>query len=382
MTVESATYIDTLDPTLPLSGDPKSEGDNHLRLIKQVLQNTFPNINAAVGATDEQLNALQGLTGRTNMIINPHGSIQQETMTPITTATAYFADQWLLGVAGSGFGVQAGVTSDRTVTAFDLSHMWTKTTSAKGSLAAGDGVVFIQPLEGSYTRRLFYGTSAAKGSWLRWRASSTQAGTASVSIRNGANDRSFVQSFAVTTVPTDYSLFVPGDTTGTWATGSTAPSGANVGFCHAAGSTGQTSTLGAWQAGNFFAANTQSNMLDTVNRQLNITDVQWSQSSVLLPFEVIDYQQELAKCQRYWDIVYIAVRSNVSGAGALTSSGVYWSEKRAVPSATQIAAGISSNISSSGLSVVRQNGGRFEIVAAGAGDNYVLDRTFALSARF
>lgn len=38
MGVESATKISQLNPAWPLGSDPKSEGDNHLRLIKDVLQ--------------------------------------------------------------------------------------------------------------------------------------------------------------------------------------------------------------------------------------------------------------------------------------------------------------------------------------------------------
>jgi hypothetical protein len=43
MGLESATSITGLDQTWPPSGDPKSQGDDHLRLIKKVLQLTFPN---------------------------------------------------------------------------------------------------------------------------------------------------------------------------------------------------------------------------------------------------------------------------------------------------------------------------------------------------
>lgn len=42
--------------------DPKSEGDDHVRGIKNVLKNTFPNINAAVTATATELNILDGVT--------------------------------------------------------------------------------------------------------------------------------------------------------------------------------------------------------------------------------------------------------------------------------------------------------------------------------
>lgn len=42
MPLESATYLSGLDPANPDGLDNKSEGDNHLRLIKSVLQATFP----------------------------------------------------------------------------------------------------------------------------------------------------------------------------------------------------------------------------------------------------------------------------------------------------------------------------------------------------
>lgn len=41
MPVESATFVDDLDASQPPGTDPKSQGDNHLRLIKEVLKNTF-----------------------------------------------------------------------------------------------------------------------------------------------------------------------------------------------------------------------------------------------------------------------------------------------------------------------------------------------------
>jgi hypothetical protein len=63
MGLESATYISQLVETNPVGAtDPKSQGDDHIRLIKAVLKNTFPNINAAVNASDEEINFLVGLT--------------------------------------------------------------------------------------------------------------------------------------------------------------------------------------------------------------------------------------------------------------------------------------------------------------------------------
>lgn len=49
MTIESATYIADLNVLYPAAGDSKSEGDDHLRLIKTVLKNAYAK--TASGAT-------------------------------------------------------------------------------------------------------------------------------------------------------------------------------------------------------------------------------------------------------------------------------------------------------------------------------------------
>jgi microcystin-dependent protein len=56
MALESATHIADLNAANPLSTDTVSQADDHLRLIKQVLKTTFPNLNAPVTATPAQLN--------------------------------------------------------------------------------------------------------------------------------------------------------------------------------------------------------------------------------------------------------------------------------------------------------------------------------------
>lgn len=48
MGLEAATFIGQLTPTNPTGTDPKGQGDDHIRLIKQALQNTFPGLNFSV----------------------------------------------------------------------------------------------------------------------------------------------------------------------------------------------------------------------------------------------------------------------------------------------------------------------------------------------
>jgi hypothetical protein len=63
MSLETFTFITSLVNTNPVGAvDPKSQGDDHLRGIKTVLLNSWPNINAAVSATPAQLNVLTGTT--------------------------------------------------------------------------------------------------------------------------------------------------------------------------------------------------------------------------------------------------------------------------------------------------------------------------------
>ena len=58
MTVESASYISGFNASYPASSDQKSEGDNHLRLIKSVLLASFPNVAGAVTVSHSDLNTV------------------------------------------------------------------------------------------------------------------------------------------------------------------------------------------------------------------------------------------------------------------------------------------------------------------------------------
>lgn len=58
MGLETTTYINGLVASNPAGGDDRSQGDDHIRLIKSAIKNTFPNIDGAMTLTDEVINAL------------------------------------------------------------------------------------------------------------------------------------------------------------------------------------------------------------------------------------------------------------------------------------------------------------------------------------
>lgn len=96
MPLETATYVDQLAPANPAHTDNVNQGDSHIRLIKNTLVNTFPNIGAAVTATPAQLNGLvpdgNGHLTLTNRLISdgaiPVGSIHWFPLDPGTTLVA------------------------------------------------------------------------------------------------------------------------------------------------------------------------------------------------------------------------------------------------------------------------------------------------------
>lgn len=63
MTAETATFISQLEPARPAGSDSATYGDDHLRLLKAVLQAQFPHLgSAAVTPTAVELNYVDGVT--------------------------------------------------------------------------------------------------------------------------------------------------------------------------------------------------------------------------------------------------------------------------------------------------------------------------------
>lgn len=58
MSVEIATVITDLNEGLPAVDDPKSEGDDHFRLIKRVLRYCFPSISGAITLSHDEINGI------------------------------------------------------------------------------------------------------------------------------------------------------------------------------------------------------------------------------------------------------------------------------------------------------------------------------------
>ena len=79
MALESATTINQLNPLFPVATDGLAQADDHMRLIKSTIQNTFPNITGAITATQAEMNKIDGVTASTSEL---------NTLDGITASTA------------------------------------------------------------------------------------------------------------------------------------------------------------------------------------------------------------------------------------------------------------------------------------------------------
>lgn len=88
MALETGTFVGDLVSTNPPDTDPRSQGAGHLRLIKSVLENTFPN---SSGSTSRMIMAV-GVAG---------GTANALTLTPNPAVPALAANQFYLIVASA-----------------------------------------------------------------------------------------------------------------------------------------------------------------------------------------------------------------------------------------------------------------------------------------
>ena len=116
MGLESATYISQLVDTNPTSTDPVSEGDNQIRLVKDVLQKQFPNFTAAtVDPTCVELNYVDGVTSAIQTQIDAKsataGNTSLVTLGTITTGAWTATDVAVLH-GGTGSSTDSGARTN------------------------------------------------------------------------------------------------------------------------------------------------------------------------------------------------------------------------------------------------------------------------------
>jgi hypothetical protein len=137
MALETATYISDLVTTNPTASDPKSQGDDQIRLVKSCIKNTFPNITGALTPTHTELNFVDGVTSAIQTQIDTKGAIAGQTWTGAHTfpATVSFGN-----VSATEVSYLDGVTS----------AIQTQFTNITGTLIPAKGAIAGQTWTGTH----------------------------------------------------------------------------------------------------------------------------------------------------------------------------------------------------------------------------------------
>ena len=181
MALETGTYISSLVATNPVgASDPKSQGDDHLRLIKATILATFPNITGAVTPTHTELNYVDGVTSaiqtQLDAKVTPTGT---QTLTNKTLTAPAFGDSTPTGLKCVGFNAEydngnSGTTKTVTLAngqkqKLTLTGNLTLTISATAAEVGNYQIRLIQDGTGGRTLAAISGLSAT-----RWVGSATQ----------------------------------------------------------------------------------------------------------------------------------------------------------------------------------------------------------------
>jgi hypothetical protein len=251
-----------------------------------------------------------------NRIINGAMVIDQRnagaSVTP--TTAVYVIDRWRLDVSQSSkFSAQQNAGSVTPPVGFS-NYLGTTSLSAY-SIGSGDYFTWNQPIEGFNTADLQWGTTNAKTVTLSAWVYSSLTGTFGGALQNSATTYSypFTYSIPVANTWTQISITVAGPTAGTWV-GATNGMGLNIYFGLGVGS-GYSGTAGSWASANYKSATGATSVVGTNGATFYITGVQLEVGSSATGFEYRQYGQELALCQRYYQLATSAV-----GIGALSTT--------------------------------------------------------------
>jgi hypothetical protein len=190
------------------------------------------------------------------------------------------------------------------------------TSQSNYSVLTGDYYIIRQSIEGYNVADLGFGTANAKTITLSFWVRSSLTGTFGGALQNSGSARSYPFSYTISSANTweQKTITIAGDTSGTWLT--TNGVGLIAQFGLGVGST-FSGTAGAWASANYVSATGATSVVGTNGATFYITGVQLEQNTTATPFERRLYSQELANCERYYQI------ASVGYIGTTTTSALF-----------------------------------------------------------
>lgn len=211
-------------------------------------------------------------------------------------------------------------------------------TTAESSLSNGNARMFLHTrFEGQDLQQLKKGTSDAEKVTVSFYVKSNKTGTYTIEIADEDNGRRIGKTYTISSANTweQKSITFDADTTGAFGND-------NNNSCHLvwhliAGAnykSGTFSTSWATQTDANRVSSSQINIGDSTDNTWEITGIQMEVGSVVTPFERRSFAEELALCQRYFQICNFNIQDYPPSSGYTDCHVSFLNQMRATPSAT------------------------------------------------
>jgi hypothetical protein len=267
-----------------------------------------------------------------NRCINGNMVIDQRNAGASGTITGYTVDRW-----GYNATQTSKITWQQNAGSVTLPVGFTNylgfTSSSAYTVLTGDTFYASQAIEGYNIADLGWGTANAKTVTLSFQVYSSLTGTFGGALVNSAGNRSYPFSYTVSSANTwtAISVTIAGDTSGTWLTTNGVGIALRVGLGSGATYSG---TAGAWAAGNYVQSTSSVSVVGTNGATFYITGVQLEVGSSATGYEYRQYGQELALCQRYYEVMNGVVFQCAVGGSNREGSWRFCNDKRTTPTIT------------------------------------------------
>ena len=241
--------------------------------------------------------------GRRNLIINGAMQVfQRGTSFTSVSNTAYHADRFELYMQNEASVYT--VTQDSDAPNGFANSLKLDVTTADTSTASNEEVKLFHKLEGQDLQQFKKGTSDAEQMTLSFYVKTNKTGVYCVELYDRDNNRDVSASYTVSDTGWNrYVITFPADTTGAFDDDNA--SSLEITFWLIAGSAVQGGTLNtSWRSvADSSSATGQVNFADSTDNNWAITGVQLEVGDQATPFEHRSFAEELALCQRYYQVV-------------------------------------------------------------------------------
>ena len=296
--------------------------------------------------------------GRRNIVINGAMQVAQRatSVTAVGSVEGYLAHDRFNHSVGNTAGRYTLTQTAITDLPSFANCMKLDCTTADTSIAASERLIIKQSFEGQDLQQIKKGTSDAEKLTLSFYVKGNASATYTAEIADNDNTRYIAQEFSVTTSWNRVILTYAADTTGTFDDDNASSMSLNI-WLHG----GSTFTGGTFSSNTVHTTNNQrlgdnqTSFFDSTDREFFITGIQLEVGSQATPFEHRSFGEELALCQRYYEVTGAGQPAKANSTTGIWCGFQFKTQKRAAPSISLTAAnqrffefGISNRDTSSG----------------------------------